>query len=54
MKPLKNSIPIAVIFIKNSFCKTKKGSYICNRNQKMIVSYWRNGRVVDCGSLENC
>ena len=54
MKQLKNSIPNSSYFYKNSFCKTKKGSYICTRNQEMIVSYWRNGRVVDCGSLENC
>ncbi len=25
----------------------QKGFYICIRN-------WRNGRVVECGSLENC
>ena len=34
--------------------KLKKGFYICTRNQEMIATYWRNGRVVDCGSLENC
>lgn len=35
--------------------QTKKGFYICNRNQRNLFAfYWRNGRVVDCGSLENC
>ncbi len=32
----------------------KKTYYPCTRNEKMIVSYWRNGRAVECGSLENC
>jgi hypothetical protein len=35
--------------------QTKKGCYICNRNQGIVcTTYWRNGRVVDRGSLENC
>lgn len=35
------------------FCSTLKTFYICTtQNEKSF--FWRDGRVVDCGSLENC
>ncbi len=36
------------------FSRIEKTFYLCTRNEQMIASYWRNGRAVECGSLENC
>jgi hypothetical protein len=43
----KNELKIRKQKKEKRFFRYKKGFYICNRNR-------RNGRVVECGSLENC
>ncbi len=46
MKRLKIRIKKGVYFYKNSFCKTKKGSYICNRIEKLmpdLLEKWQSG-----------
>ncbi len=43
------------LIVKN-LLRIKKGYYICTRIQGIPdeTKHWRNGRVVECGSLENC
>ncbi len=41
---------------RKNFLRIKKGYYICTRIQEIPdeTKHWRIGRVVECGSLENC
>jgi hypothetical protein len=41
-------------FDVNLFGKPKKVIIFATAIRISIVAHWRNGRAVECGSLENC
>ena len=51
---VKTKCKIFFIFSTENVLIIKKACYICTRNQVLKATYWRNGRAVECGSLENC
>ena len=34
--------------------KSRFRGYVTKGNESQFKTYWRDGRVVECGSLENC
>ena len=34
--------------------KSQFRGYVTKGNESQFKTYWRDGRVVECGSLENC
>ena len=45
-----------LIFFCGIICKLKNDSYLCTafRGKRFLIKeFWRGGRVVDCGGLEN-
>ena len=45
---------IFLIFINFNFQNNKIVLYLHSQPEMMRRSNWRNGRAVECGSLENC
>lgn len=51
----KNSGMVA-LFLRGKVCRIKNDSYLCTafkREAFLKKKFWRGGRVVDCGGLEN-
>ena len=53
MKHLLLKTQINLYFVKILFGKQKKVAIFAFAFPKGML-YWRNGRAVECGSLENC